>query len=177
MIDKNKLFNENIPLAKYFCKQIYFRYKHHFEPDDFLQVCYIGLWKACKSFNGDKKQWSSFAFNCMKNEIHNEDSLLFGGKKREGMDKNISIDSTYENGEPVYNPSIEYDFEKLGTAAEIRSKLKLLSEKQRVAIHQYYWEGYSLREIAEKQGKTHEAIRQLLNYGKKRLELSLKQYV
>lgn len=174
--EKQKMFNDNIPLAKFFVRKNYGKYAKFFEEEDLYQHCLIGLWQACQNYN-PKYVFSNFAYACMRNELSNEIQKHYTAKKSIPDANGLqSIDATYDDGEPIYNPSVEYDFTRNLSKIEIRKKLKLLTSKQLDAVYRFHYLDETMKDIAKDLGKSRESVRQLLSSSYKRLRKPLEVY-
>lgn len=61
-----ELFEQNMKLAP-FTIQRYFTYLA--QDEDYLQIAYIGLWRACNTFNENTAKFSTYATTCVHHEI------------------------------------------------------------------------------------------------------------
>lgn len=67
-MNKEQIFNENIPFAYYMAKK--YKDKVNIEMDDLIQVCLIALWKAVGSFDCSKEYvFSTYAQKIILNDI------------------------------------------------------------------------------------------------------------
>ena len=113
----------------------------------------------------------------MRNELSNEIQKHYLAKKSIPDANGLqSIDSTYDDGEPIYNPSVEYDFTRNLSKIEIRRKLKLLTPKQLDAVYRFHYLDETMKDIAKDLGKSRESVRQLLSSSYKRLRKPLEVY-
>ena len=124
--------------------QVYNTYYQGFSylQDDILQCGYIGLWKACETFNKDKNtQFNTYAVACIKNEIK-----MFLRKERKfrvRTEHNLTsteMDYLFENQGDI-NEQEQRDFERLQDAV-----LKEVKDKD---VFMLYSEGYKQKEISK----------------------------
>lgn len=66
MIEKEKLFNDNINIAYKIARQYKKNYNNEFE--DIVQISLLGLWKAINYYNG-KYALSTYAYKVINNDI------------------------------------------------------------------------------------------------------------
>jgi len=170
-------FNENVPLAKFYCKRFYTETKKKLiEYDDFYQLCLIGLWKASQKFNGNEETWPTLVFNYIRSEISNEIRTMFC-QKRKGDCETTSLDLEYEDGRPVYQFYKSYDFDRLIVAKEVDKNVNKLSSKQKDVLYKKYWLNQSCGEISKDIGITREGVRQMIVKCESILKPKLKKIV
>lgn len=61
-----ELFEQNMPFA------VYILTKYYWYDEDLLQAAYIGLWKACLTYDSEKAAFSTYAAYCIGNSIRME---------------------------------------------------------------------------------------------------------
>lgn len=68
MTDKeiNQMVQDNLRLVTFTVNKYYHQY---LSDDDIMQLGYIGLWNAIKSYNPDRGKFSGYASVCIKHEI------------------------------------------------------------------------------------------------------------
>lgn len=176
--EQQERFNKNIPLARFYFKKLYTEgmKKVINEPEEFYQLCLIGLWKATLKFNGNERGWSTLVLNYIRTEIKNEISILFA-KKRVPIDKSFSLELENNEGKRIFEIPYNQDFDKKLQAEEIRNKIKTLSDKQREAIYRRYWLNETFSQMSQATNKSKEACRLLISYGEKVLKTKLKDCV
>lgn len=75
-----ELYLENEALAPYFLNLLYPSCKGD---EDMLQEAYIGLWKACKTYDESMDiQFSVYAKACVRTELHNVWRILYRDKRQ-----------------------------------------------------------------------------------------------
>lgn len=161
----NKKFEEEIPLAKHFSKKMFPKYSKVFEYDYFWQTCLIGLWKACENFNGNEKVWGSFAWTCMRNELTTEKWKQFEKNGVRLSAESVSLDLSYDDGDPVYDVAEEPDYAGEMLEKEVKAEMLTLKENQRKAIIHYYWDSMNLTQIGKKLGTSKTTARNLIDAG------------
>lgn len=63
-----RLFEENKELAYSYVYKSKIKIPGY-ELEDLFQTALLGLWKACKTYNPKKSRFSTYATNCIKNEL------------------------------------------------------------------------------------------------------------
>lgn len=172
-MDKQKRFNDNIPLAKYYIKNVGKKYLRYFEYDDLWQIVLIGLWKAAENFNGDEKAWSACAYSYMRNEISAEKWRMFEKNGSKIHNEAVSLDLTYDGESPVYNPSVEYDYTESIIQKDIKKEILKLSKKQRYCIQKRYFEGMKIVDIAKELNCSANNVKGLIDYGRNKIKHNL----
>ena len=72
-MESKNLFDENIDYADKIASCLYRKHHNLIEFDDIKQLCLIGLLKASKTFDINKKlKFETYASNCMKSEVYLE---------------------------------------------------------------------------------------------------------
>lgn len=148
-------FDKHIGLAIKFCKTQFLNYNHLSE--DIQQIAYVGLWRACQSFDETKnKKFSTFAYRCMLNEV-----LKF--LKEENKFYSISVNYKVDGEDGCVDlidiqPSKtnDYEFDLIDT---IKSRLKNKVKQREIETLELYLNGYSKREISKIQGVKDDAVR------------------
>ena len=165
-----KIFEDEIPLAKHFSKKMFSKYSAVFEYDDFWQICLIGLWKACGNFNGNEKLWGSFAWTCMRNELTTEKWKQSEKNGMKSFTEAVSLDLSYDDGDPVYDVAEEPDFAEEVLEKEVKAEMLKLKENQRKAMIHYYWDSMNLTQIGRKLGTSKTTARNLIDAGESLLK-------
>lgn len=142
--DEGKIFEDNIGIAY----ELFHRYKNdtRLEEDDFLQECFIFLWKAIKSYNPEKGMLSTLAFkiahnHLYKEKVNNSDALLNQAIVQEDDINEFLIEVPFQE---------EYLEEDLMEECEIEIEKKLGSKyKEAIQYNKLKFQGYSSKQIRE----------------------------
>lgn len=151
-------FEEQIPLAKYFCKKLYPYFSRYLEEEEVLQYCLFGIWEALKSYN-PKYVWSSYAFLCVRSKLHNV-AMSAGMQKRKINFDTTSLDITYEDGDAKFNPSSAETSQVLIDKMLIREHVLKLKRTFRRTLYMHYVLNMNFREIANIEGCSKSRIQQ-----------------
>lgn len=151
-------FEEQIPLAKYFCKRLYPYLRRYLEQEEVYQYCLWGIWEALKSYN-PKYVWSSYAFLCVRSKLHNIVSGA-GMQRRKINFDTISLDVTYEDGDTKLNPFVEEISQELIDKMLIRKHVLKLKRSFRRTLYMHYVLNMTFREIASIEGCSKSRIQQ-----------------
>ena len=170
-------FKKNLPLAMFTAKKMWLKMRKYFEYDEVYQICMIGLWKACMNFNGDERQWCSFACICMRNECSNEKRMMFETKGTRVYENMSSLDLKNEDKENVFNPSVTYDFDKKIVSEEIKSKVLKLTSTQKKILFERFWNDKKVVDIAKELNCSKTNVNTVIKYAKERLRVPLKKYI
>ncbi len=131
-------FDKHIGLAVEFCKNQFQNYSHLSE--DIQQQAYIGLWRACRTFDDTKGyEFSTYAYKCMKNEV-----LVF--LRKENKHTSVIVDTNLIDTQTTQRYSECNKFIK--TQSDL---LEIVNPKFKETFR-LYTEGYKQTEIVEIQG-------------------------
>lgn len=137
-----KLFEENKKLAYKIFQ--HFKYEVNMEDDDFLQECYIILWKAIKNYNPKKGKLSTLAFHIASNwvadELRKKDAL----KQQAEEESEIESIAVSHYGDDFLSSLYIKECEN-----EIISKLGI-DYKQALIYNKLRLQGYNTTQIKEK---------------------------
>ena len=140
--DMQKLFKENEKLSYEIFH--HFKSKVNIEEDDFLQECYIFLWKAINSYNPKKGKLSTLAFkiadNWVTDELRKKDAL----KKQTEEESEIETIIPSHYGDDFLSALYIEECE-----SEIISKLGM-DYKQALIYNKLRLQGYNTTQIKEK---------------------------
>ena len=125
------------------------------DAEDAVQSVFLKLLQAKISFN-DCEHEKAWLITAARN--HCKDMLKSWWKRQRVDLENL----------PEAASQDEYTEEK-----EILIKLLALPEKYRVVLHLYYFEGYSVKEIAKSLGHNESTIRSRLQRGREKLRIDL----
>lgn len=150
---KNKLAEENMALVYHVVKNFANTGVPH---DELCSVAYVGYAKALDTYDtGREVKFSTYAYNCMKNEI-----LFFLRKEKKHKDNNVSINktlSTDKNGnslqlgatisnEDFGDPSIEEKLILDETIEYLKGIIDSLSPtEQYIIIHRFGINGSDIK--------------------------------
>lgn len=132
--------------------------KNRYDAEDILQTVFVKLLQADEGFENDEhiKRWLiRVTVNCCKDFCSS-----FWRKRTTGMDE------ARNEGEwnfPTSEQSTLYE------------QVMKLPQKYRLVIHLYYYEEYTVKEIAEILGIKETTVQTQLMRGRKKLELELKE--
>lgn len=150
MGEKDKFINQAINMYSKNCVKVAFSYlKNISEAEDITQEVFLILFKSDKKFNNEQhlKAWLiRVTINKCKNYLK---SSWF--KNRKELPENLSY--------------------MLREESELMQVVLSLNSKYRVPIHLYYYEGYSIKEIAEILEEPVATIGTRLARGRKKLKI------
>lgn len=129
---------------QYLIYQVYNTYYQGFSylQDDILQCGYIGLWKACETFNKDKNtQFNTYAVACIKNEI----KMLLRKERK----FRVRVEHNLTNSELEYLLESQIDNEQQEQRDFERLQDAMLGEVKNKEIFKLYSEGYKQEEISK----------------------------
>lgn len=141
---EEKIFEENIGIAY----ELFHRYKNdtRLEEDDFLQECFIFLWKAIKSYDPEKGMLSTLAFKIAHNHLYKEkldngDALLNQVVVQDEDINEFLIEVPFQE---------EYFEEDLMVECEMEIERKLGSKyREAIQYNKLKFQGYSCSQIKE----------------------------
>lgn len=124
------------------------KYKNFSEKEDLLQTLYLSIWEAIKTFdphkNFDFYRWLSWHMN---RHIRN-----FMNAKQRFYSINLLNDST------LIQTNLE---DRMILLKDILEHTKAVSERDCRMIYSYYFEGYTLSEIGQREGLSVEGVRKV----------------
>lgn len=121
------------------------------DTEDILQKTFTKLYKNCSKFKKNDVNVKKWLFRVAINEV-NDYFKLFWNKKK----------SYYEKLDNVRNNKNDNE--------EITLLVETLDKDYRIPIYLYYYEGYSISEIAQIMKKTETCIKTRLKRGKEKLK-------
>lgn len=151
-------FEEQIPLAKFFCKKLYPYFLKYLDEEEVYQYCLIGIWEALKTYN-PKYIWSSYAFLRVRSKLH-EVAVAAGAQKRKTNLNTVSLDVTYEDGDAKFNPFVGETSQELIDKMLVRKHVLKLKRAFRRTLYMYYALNMSFQEIADIEGCSKTRIQQ-----------------
>ncbi len=149
-----KLFEENIPLAHHTLWKVYPSFAYS---EDMHQEALLGLWKACLTFDESKSKFSTYATQCILNQIR---MVMRGMQKQPDI---VSLDAPIRDTDEAFLASVIEDCSATidtGCIA-LQEFIRSLSEKERTIV-QYKMEGLTQRQIAEKFNKSQSWVSRIL---------------
>lgn len=146
--------------------------------EDLIQEGMIGLFKSIHSYNG-KSSFRTFAYLCIRRNIYSALKSAMREKNRP-LNNYVSIAETFTEAEEtggmvlgsIVDPETLYINQE--SEQELKTRIQGVLSKLENSILQYYLEGYSYREIAEKIGKEEKSIDNALQRIRKKIERSVK---
>lgn len=120
------------------------------DTEDILQKTFTKLYKECYKFNFVDNNVKKWLFKVSINEV-NDHFKLFWNKKK-----------TYVNMENITNDK--------SSDKEINLLILSLEKEYRIPIYLYYYEGYTIAEIAQIMNKTETCIKTRLKRAKEKLK-------
>lgn len=128
--------------------------------DEYYQVGLIGLWNAMKNFDMERGNFSSFAYLNIKGYMLNE-----LGKNHKLEEKTILPKEEYwETAEGGYSQQLlEYEL--------LLSYCEKLTEKEKKWVIAACLNGYSVKEIAERENVSVSTVKQWRSNAKKKLRM------
>lgn len=151
---QRKLAEDNIPLVYYLIAREYPTYKYD---EDLAQVGILGLCKAAMKWDESKGLFSTFAGQCIRNEIR----LEFRSRRKEvdtiPLDTQIECDSDNLTLGDMLEGGEDTDV----TQFTVEAFLKTLTADERV-VYNLKARGYKRKEIAEVTGFTLNQVRWML---------------
>ena len=143
--EQEQLFYENIGLA-YFI--LWKHYPTFAKDEDMKQEALLGLWKACMAYDKDKSQFSTYAGQCILNQVRMvlrkqsyEPDTVSLSTPVGGEDESLTLESLIED--PV--PSIDEDY------IDLKDFLRGLNKRDKKLI-QLRLQGKTQNQIAQEMG-------------------------
>ncbi len=140
---------------------------------DIVQDTFIKAFRsldAIEYMEGRFQAWiRSIAHNVTVNYVRKKRPVLFS--EMETDDEEGGLDFADEREENLPEAVVDHD----ETARLIQEILDSLSEEQRLAVGMYYYEQYSIREIAETMGVSQGTIKSRLNYARRKIEEKVRE--
>lgn len=142
------IFNENINLAY----KIFQRYsgKINMDPEDFLQECFIFLWKAIENYSPDKGALSTLVFSLARNWVCD----YFKNSKTDAINKKVIIeDDSVQDKEAINYIGYEVDYFENILEDEIKNKIIStlgVDYENTLLYNKLRLEGFSKKEIKQK---------------------------
>ncbi len=123
------------------------------EAEDLVQEIFLGLFGKIKGFDPAKGSGRSWIIQIAYRRAFDKRSYLTRRSFYCGTDLGCSA-NTLESA-----PAIEDQFADKIAAEQLRAAFKTLSEKQRITLELYFFQGFELREISEQLGESFENTR------------------
>lgn len=131
-------FDKHIGLAVEFGKNQFQNYSHLAE--DIQQHAYIGLWRACRTFDDTKGyEFSTYAYKCMKNEV-----LIF--LRKESKHNAVIVDAD------LIDKQTTQRYAECNRFIKTQSHLIEIVNPKFKETFRLYTEGYKITEIVKRQG-------------------------
>lgn len=161
------LYNDTYPRNRY----IALRYmKQESDADDVLQDAYIRIFNNLDkyTYNGERsfQSWTSkIVSNTALNHLRKNMPLLFSETEdEEGKSVVFDIEDERIDSQP------ELSYEKQEVSAIVNNLLEDLSEEQRIVVMMYYFQEFSVKEIASICACSENTVKSRLNYARKNIE-------
>lgn len=155
--EQKRLVEENMDLVPYVVNKFFNR---HFDKDDLISIGNIGLIRAAKGYNSNKKiKFSTLAVTSIKNQILN--SFAYKGRKRRTLqegEKLLSLDYLYNTKDGKKFQLSEFIPDDLNVSDVVVNRvlvekmLSVLNERERKYITLKYDKELMVKEIAEMEG-------------------------
>lgn len=151
--DAKKLFEDNQKLVNYVLWHYYSQYGFD---EDLYQEGSIGLWKACLTYKESRSEFSTYAVNCIRNQIlkvlqsqsrKTIDTISLDAPLKLGFESDLTIADCLED--PVSNIDIDYIC--------LRDHLSKCKEKDKRLV-QMRLQGLTLEEISQTLGVTKQYV-------------------
>ena len=111
--------------------------------DDLLQCGYMGLFKACKTFDPTKGcQFSTYAARCIINSI-----LMFLRKENKHINFDTNFEINFDEGEEIPILDLLQSSDDLERGLDLRNFIKHSKNRKIVEL---YVDGFTIKEISEK---------------------------
>ncbi|MCJ8014453.1 sigma-70 family RNA polymerase sigma factor [Paenibacillus sp. KQZ6P-2] len=111
---------------------------------DIVQSVYVRLWTTDSEFNPDKGKFTSWLITITRNLTM--DWLRQQRRRSSGL---VAYLPEELERIPDQTPSPEAHVERDSLKEQVRSAYRFLSKQQIELVEDFYWRGYSLRELAE----------------------------
>ena len=138
---------------------------------DIHQNSYLRAWQGLKQLEKPEAflPWlRRIAVNEAVKELNRERPMSFS-ELEDGEEEAPELPETRSGGQP------ELELSKKEAARLVREILKKLPRKQRLIVGMYYYEEYSIREIAEALQVTQGTVKTQLHLGRKRVETEVRR--
>ncbi len=138
---------------------------------DVHQNSYILAWRGLNKLENPSAflPWlRRIAVNEAVKELTKEDSLTFSE-----LTSDEDEEPQFAETRSGYQPEIELD--KKEAARLVREILEKMPKKQKLIVGMYYYEGYSIKEIAEALNVTQGTVKTQLHLGRKRVEAEVRR--
>ena len=145
--------------------------KHNLDVEEYYGLCAIGLCNAVKTLNSQKSKLGTYAYKCMENEIKQSARANYSDKRKANINT-VSIIRQTQNGTEYYITDDEPDknnFEKSSIfKLQILKKMHILSYPEKMMVNKYL-AGYTVKDICNETGQTHQYIYQVNKRLRKKL--------
>lgn len=145
------------------------RLRHRLDAEDAFQETFLALLRAAPTFESDEHE-KAWLLRCACNCTND----VFRSRKRH---RALSLDDAGMSGAAgAAAGAVEAASEMppgMAADAELASALRRLTDSQRVAVHLYYYEGYSVEEIARITAQKGTTVRSHLHRARKALKKEL----
>ena len=146
--------------------------------EDLMQEGMIGLFKSIQSYNG-KSPFKSFAYLCIRRNICSAIRCATRDKNKP-LNNRVSLAGAFaeaEEGETaVLGNAVDPEtlYINRESERELKARITGILSRMENSILQYYLDGYSYREIADKMGKEEKSIDNALQRIRRKIERSVK---
>ena len=146
--------------------------------EDLMQEGMIGLFKSIQSYNG-KSPFKSFAYLCIRRNICSAIRCATRDKNKP-LNNSVSLAGAFaeaEEGETaVLRNAVDAEtlYINRESERELKARITGILSRMENSILQYYLDGYSYREIADKMGKEEKSIDNALQRIRRKIERSVK---
>ena len=161
------LYSDTYPKNRYIALKYM---KQESDADDVLQDAYIKIFRNLDkfSYNGERsfQSWTSkIVSNTALNHLRRKNPVLFSETEDEdGNSVILNIEDDRAESQP------ELSYEKSEVSEIVSELLNDLSEEQRIVVMMYYYQEYSVKEIASECSCNENTVKSRLNYARKKLE-------
>ncbi len=135
-----------------------------------------------KNINGKEKYYVSFTdvngkyietevtetVYCCLQGLHRSERNLVRSDERHIEQSEQSETTIYEKGNVDLSSTEDITFDNL-RSAELKKAMTILTEKQRIRIHRYYWDKMTLQQIANVDNCAHQTISESIEAARKKI--------
>ncbi|MCC7161554.1 MAG: sigma-70 family RNA polymerase sigma factor [Anaerolineae bacterium] len=137
---------------------LYFKTMHRNEAEDLTALVFMKAWEAIGNF-----EWQGYPFSTWLYRIaHNQ---LVDHYRTHRQVLPIEVAENRESGDDPFEA-----VERMSVLAQVRGAIGNLTNEQQKVVTMRYFEGYSIREIANKMGKAPDAVRAMQHRALKALQ-------
>ncbi len=148
------------------------------ELDDLIQSGYIAVDRAVNEYDSSKGTFTAFLAFYIKNEFREAAGTRTDKQLNDPINKALSLDAPLSEDNPEGDTQFEFipdPYNQFDEADErifqdqlheaLENAINSLPDRQAQTIRAEYWDGCSLKEIAQKEGISVERVRQIRNSG------------